>query len=206
MQNLQKEMERVIASTELGTRLLLHTCCAPCAASALPRLCEHFEVSIFYYNPNIASYEEHEKRYEQLVTLTKCLPLKIAPQLIKEPFAQQDFLQAVQGMQDAPEGGVRCDACFRVRLERTAQFAAGQNIGWAATTLSASPHKNAALLWRMGNELADKYSVKCLPCDFKKKNGVLQSIQLCKQHDIYRQSYCGCSFSHSENTPTSDFN
>lgn len=188
----QREMEREIA--QLGGRmpfLLLHACCGPCSSAVLERLMGAFQVTVFYYNPNIEPEEEYGKRLDTLKTL---LTFEKA-RLIEGAYEPQKFRAAAKGFEDAPEGGARCEKCFALRLEETAKTAAEQGFEYFTTTLSISPHKNARLLNEIGARLGESYGVRYLYADFKKKDGYKRSIELSKRFDLYRQDDCGCVYS-----------
>lgn len=176
--------------------MLLHACCAPCTTAVLERLASHFSVTLFYYNPNIAPQEEHDKRLGELERLVAGFkgeyPVGLAP---SPPYAEEEFLQAAKGMEGEPEGGLRCTACFRLRLAKTAAYAAQEGFQWFGTTLSISPHKNAPLINEIGQAMAACQGVNWLPSDFKKQDGYRRSVQLSKEMGLYRQNYCGCRYS-----------
>ncbi len=188
----QRDMEREIASLK-GERppLLLHACCGPCSSAVLERLLGAFEVTVFYYNPNIEPEEEYLKRLDTLKTL---LTFERAP-LIEGEYEPSVFHAAAHGLESAPEGGARCEKCFETRLRRTAETAAARGFTYFTTTLSVSPHKDAALLNEIGARMADEYGVRYLCADFKKKDGYKRSIELSKQFSLYRQRDCGCVYS-----------
>ena len=194
--NYNKQMKAFIA--ELQERgetpsLLLHACCAPCASHELTFLPEAFDLTVFYYNPNITDDEEREKRFAELERLLFELCPKVG--LIKGEADTQKFLAAAAGLENAPEGGLRCAKCFALRLEETAKKAAEEGIEYFATTLTLSPLKNPMLINEIGEKMAEKYGVKYLATDFKKDGGYQHSIELSKEYDLYRQNYCGCPFS-----------
>ena len=194
--NYNKQMKAFIA--ELQERgetpsLLLHACCAPCASHELTFLPEAFDLTVFYYNPNITDDEEREKRFAELERLLSELCPKVG--LIKGDADTQKFLAAAAGLENAPEGGLRCAKCFALRLEETAKKAAEEGIEYFATTLTLSPLKNPMLINEIGEKMAEKYGVKYLATDFKKDGGYQHSIELSKEYDLYRQNYCGCPFS-----------
>lgn len=198
MQNLNynKQMKATIAELqERGERpsLLLHACCAPCASHELTFLPDAFDLTVFYYNPNITENAEREKRYAELERLIA----ELCPQvgLLKGEGDEDKFLSLAEGLESAPEGGLRCAKCFALRLEETARVAAREGYEYFATTLTLSPLKNPMLLNRIGEQMAEKYGVKYLVSDFKKDGGYQHSIELSKQYDLYRQNYCGCPFS-----------
>lgn len=198
--NFQKEMENIIAENkERGIRpsLLLHACCAPCASACLMRLLEAFKITVFYYNPNITDKDEYEKR----VAETKRLILLINEEYSTDiDFAEGEyepdrFFEMAKGLENEPEQGGRCRKCYRLREEITAKLAKDKGYDYFATTLTLSPLKNAAALNEIGEELAKQYDISYLPSDFKKKDGYKLSIELSKKYGLYRQNYCGCVFS-----------
>ena len=194
--NYHKQMKAIIAEIqERGDRpsLLLHACCAPCASNELTFLPETFDLTLYYYNPNITDDAEREKRYFELERLV----LEMAPDvgILKGEGDSGKFLAAAKGLENAPEGGLRCAKCFALRLEETARRAAKEGFDFFATTLTLSPLKNPMLLNEIGQKMGEKYGVKYLPSDFKKDGGYQRSIELSKEHGLYRQNYCGCLFS-----------
>lgn len=195
MRNYREEMDSVIAS--LGSarpRLLLHSCCAPCSSYCLELLAPYFDITVFFYNPNILPQEEWEKRLFWQRALLAAVPFAAGVKLLVPGRDEAAFRVGVQGLVREPEGGARCTQCFRLRLQRTADTAEMQAFDFFATTLTVSPHKDAALINAIGEELAAGLSVKWLPTDFKKRNGYLRSIELSREFGLYRQSWCGCGF------------
>ena len=187
----QREMEREIASLGGGRpTLLLHACCGPCSSAVLERLFGAFDVTVFYYNPNIEPIEEYGRRLDALKRL---LTFEPAP-LIEGAYTPSAFHDAARGLENAPEGGARCEKCFTLRLSETARTAAERGFAYFTTTLSISPHKDARLLNAIGARLADQYGVRYLTADFKKRDGYKRSIELSKQFALYRQSDCGCVY------------
>ena len=195
VRNYQKELDLLISSLGKKPRLLLHACCAPCASYVLEYLNKYFYITLFFYNPNIDSAEEYEKRKLELARLVSELSLKNRVSIINGDYNPDLFLNASRGLEGEPERGARCDKCFALRLEESARLAKEQDFDYFCTTLSISPHKNAALLNKIGEDLAVKYGVPYLPSDFKKKGGYLRSIELSKKYNLYRQDFCGCKFS-----------
>lgn len=198
--NYQKEMEQIYSTlpdTVVPT-LLLHSCCAPCSSYVLEYLSEYFAITVFYYNPNIYPESEYALRVEEQKRLIDQLPAKNPIQLIEGNFDPKEFYQAVKGLEQIPEGGERCHACFRLRLEETARLAAKHHFDYFTTTLTISPLKNAAKLNEIGEALAQEYNLTWLPSDFKKKNGYKRSTELSAVYGLYRQDYCGCVFSKRE--------
>ena len=176
-------------------RLLLHVCCAPCSTACLERLTEAFQVTCFYYNPNIEPEAEFERRFAELGRLTREMPLPGMPQVIRGGYEHERFAELARGLEDVPEGGERCTRCYRLRLEKTAQAARDGGFDYFTTTLSVSPYKNAEKLNTIGATLAEAYGVPYLFSDFKKHDGYLRSIRLSAEYGLYRQDYCGCVYS-----------
>ena len=200
-QNFQIEMERElarIAETGERPRLLLHCCCAPCSSYVLECLNRTFDIDLFYYNPNIAPREEFDRRAEELQRLAEQLPHEGEFRVIVGEYDSEAFMNLCRGHEDDPEGGARCERCFRMRLGRAAQLAAERGSDFFTTTLTISPLKDAQLLNAIGLELAGKAGVRWLPSDFKKKNGYRRSCELSQAYGLYRQDYCGCVFSRRE--------
>lgn len=193
--NYQRELDALISSLEKTPRLLLHACCAPCSSYVLEYLSKHFEITVLYYNPNISPESEFQKRAEELRRLISEMELKNHVSFIVDDYDHGEFLNAVKGLENAPEGGERCFVCYRLRLERAAKYASQHGFDYFCSTLSISPLKNAGKLNEIGAELSEIYKVPNLPNDFKKKGGYLRSIELSREYELYRQNYCGCAFS-----------
>lgn len=177
-------------------KLLLHSCCAPCSSACLEYLVKYFDITAFYYNPNISLKEEYDKRVSEMKRLVDIYDGDVS--LAEGRYDIRDFLDAVKGLENEPEGGLRCVKCFRLRLYETARFAAENGFEYFTTTLTISPLKNAALLNALGYEAAEKFGSEFLPSDFKKRGGYQRSIELSKEYGLYRQDYCGCAFSKAE--------
>lgn len=178
--------------------LLLHACCAPCSSACLEYLSGHFDITVFYFNPNISPQSEFEKRLAEEERLLSELPLEGVVKLIAGQYDYSRFLDISKGLEDCPEGGERCFRCYRLRLEETARLAKERGFDYFCTTLTISPLKNAEKLNEIGYEAAEKYGVAWLPSDFKKKEGYKRSIELSHQYNLYRQDFCGCAFSRAE--------
>ena len=175
-------------------KLLLHTCCAPCVTVPLERLSESFNVTCYFYNPNIHPKREYRQRLEELKGLLEDLNVD----LVIGEYDVKQWFDAVKGLEHEPEGGKRCEVCFRFRLERTAKIAAERGFDCFTTVMSISPHKNAKLLNEIGNELSREYGVEYIEANFKKKDGFKRSVELSRKYNLYRQDYCGCIFSKKE--------
>ena len=199
--NYAKELERLIQKLRQEgkvPRLLLHACCAPCSSAVLEYLSQYFAITLLYYNPNIAPLEEYQKREAELRRLVSQMKFTHPVELLPCQYDGQAFVQAARGLDGEPEGGKRCEACFRLRLRYAAQEAARLRFDYYTTTLSISPMKNAPLLNQLGEEIGREFGVAHLPSDFKKKDGYKRSVQLSKEYDLYRQDYCGCAFSKAQ--------
>lgn len=199
MENYQKKLDALIST--LGNSvpsLLLHSCCAPCSSYCIEYLSQFFNITILYYNPNIAPEEEFRKRAAEQKRLVSEMQLKHPVTVVIDDYNSDEFYSAVKGMEHLKEGGERCFVCYRLRLERAAKYAAEHSFDFFCSTLSISPLKNAAKLNEIGETLSEIYPVKHLPSDFKKKNGYKRSIELSHEHGLYRQNYCGCVFSKRE--------
>lgn len=180
--------------------LLLHACCAPCSSACLEYLNGNFDITVFYYNPNISPKEEFEKRLSEEKRLISEMPLSKEIGVIEGEYNYDDFSETVKGLESVPEGGERCFKCYRIRLEKTAALAKEKGFDYFCTTLSISPLKNSQKINEIGEAVAEKYGIKWLPSDFKKKEGYKRSIELSKQYGLYRQNFCGCVFSKKEAT------
>lgn len=203
--NYGKELEtllREIGQSGKRPSLLLHACCAPCSSYVLEYLSRYFSISVLYYNPNISPKAEYEKRKTELERLLSAMPLEGSVTLLSCAYEGEAFLEAARGLEQAPEGGERCERCFRLRLRRAAQEAKTQGFDYFTTTLSISPLKNAELLNRIGEEVGAEFGVAHLPADFKKKEGYKRSIELSREYSLYRQNYCGCVFSKAQREVT----
>lgn len=188
---LDKELENIVSSNKTP-KLLLHSCCAPCSSYVIEYLSEYFEITIFYYNPNIYPYEEYMKRVEEQKEFIKKISTKNKINFIEGIYDNNRYNEIVKGLENEKEGSNRCFKCYRMRLEETIKMAKELNYDYFTTTLSISPYKNSNKLNEIGIELEQEYNVKYLYADFKKKNGYKRSIELSKIYNLYRQDYCGC--------------
>ena len=193
--NYQLELDRITASLSGRPRLLLHSCCGPCSSYVLEYLTRYFEVFLSYYNPNIQPREEYELRLENQLCVLERIP---GVTLVPCGYDGGAYDEAVRGLEDEPEGGARCTECFKLRLDFAAREAKRLGCDYFATTLTVSPHKDAQRINAIGEALAGKYGVKWLPGDFKKRDGYKRSIELSREFGLYRQNYCGCLFSKTE--------
>ena len=181
---------------ETKKKLLLHACCGPCSTACLERLYPDFDVTVFYYNPNITDEAEYRYREEELKRFLAAWQPDISFEAGR--YDPQDYYTCARGLEQEPEGGARCRACFLLRLEETARQAKAQGFDAFDTTLTVSPYKNYAVIAEIGQALAEQYGVAYLGGNYKKQNGYQRSIELSKEYGLYRQDYCGCEFSKAE--------
>ena len=196
--NYQKELDKLISNLEKEgkvPRLLLHSCCAPCSSYVLEYLSDYFEITVFYYNPNIFPESEYTKRILEQQMLIQDMNVKHPVSFLAGSYERERFYEIAKGLERLKEGGDRCFKCYELRLEEAAKIATEGEFDYFTTTLSISPMKNAEKLNEIGNKVGVKYGVSYLQSDFKKKNGYKRSIELSKEFGLYRQDYCGCEFS-----------
>ena len=173
-------------------RLLLHSCCAPCSSAVLERLAENFDITIYYYNPNIDTKLEFMRRSEELEKL-RVLGIKF--NVVIEEYKPDEYDVAVKGKENLGEGSERCYECYKLRLEKTARYASENDYDLFTTTLSISPYKKASWLSQIGRNFEELYKIAYLDKDFKKKDGYKRSLELSRELGLYRQDYCGCKYS-----------
>ncbi len=176
-------------------KLLLHVCCAPCSSYVLEYLNNYFDITVFYYNPNISSKDEYNKRLNEEIRFVKEYPFKNKVVVVNGEYDNLEFEKIISGLENEKEGGIRCFKCYRLRLEKSAQYAKENNFDYFTTTLTISPYKNSKVINEIGNDLSLQYGIKYLFSDFKKKNGYKRSIELSHEYNLYRQDYCGCKYS-----------
>lgn len=198
--NYQKELEKLIAKLQKEERvpkLLIHSCCAPCSSYLLEYLADYFEITVFYYNPNIFPESEYTKRILEQQMLIEKMRVKHPVSFLAGSYDRERFYELARGLERVKEGGERCFKCYHLRLEETAKIAKEGEFDYFTTTLSISPLKNADRLNEIGRKLGEKYGIEYLLSDFKKKNGYKRSIELSKEYGLYRQDYCGCEYSYA---------
>lgn len=180
-------------------KLLLHSCCGPCSTAVIDRLANEYDITVYFYNPNITDREEYQKRKESQIRFIELYNCgrndENAISFIEGPYDPNNFYVETKGLEKEPEGGRRCEKCFMLRMKETANIASRNNYQCFGTTLSVSPHKNNNLISRIGQELESILDVSFLDEDFKKKAGFQRSVQMSKEYELYRQVYCGCEFS-----------
>ena len=196
--NYAQQMDAVLATLgDTRPRLLLHACCGPCSSAVLEQLCRYFEITVLYYNPNTWPAAEYHRRGEELQKFVAAAhPLGVT--VVEDTYDPQQFYTAVAGLENEPERGERCTVCYRMRLERAAQYARAHGFNWFTTTLSISPVKDPVRLNTIGCELAQQYGLNYLQSEFRKKDGYKRSLALSAEYGLYRQDYCGCIFSKQE--------
>jgi len=193
-------------------KLLLHSCCAPCLTSVYERLAPRYDLVVFWYNPNIWPQAEHDKRLNVLKNYCQTIGAQIIIDEYDYKIEHAAWLKLIEGLEKCTEGGQRCVKCFEMRLIRTAKVATAKNFDYFATELSVSPHKNAETINTLGKAIqnflpqltpspSNNYP-EYLVSDFKKQDGFKRSVEICREHNIYRQNYCGCEFS-IKNSPAS---
>lgn len=196
--NYQKELDQIITSqaeTKKVPRLLLHSCCAPCSSYVLEYLSQYYEITIYFYNPNIYPQTEFLKRLAEEESLVSRMEFTHPVRVLGGAWDSGDFYRAARGYEQEPEGGMRCYRCYGLRLREAAKVALAGGYDYFTTTLTISPLKDAETLNKLGEALGKEFSVAWLPSDFKKKEGYKRSIELSKQYGLYRQNYCGCVYS-----------
>ena len=197
-ENYDKQLQLLIEKNKnenIVPNLLLHSCCAPCSSYVIFYLSNYFNITIIYYNPNISPYFEYLKRKKEQIRLINSMNVKYKVNIIDCDYDNDLYENSIKGLEFEPERGNRCTICFGLRLDKTARVAKENSFDYFATTLTLSPYKNAKLINQIGFEIGDKYSIKYLASDFKKREGYKKSIELSKLYNLYRQDYCGCKYS-----------
>ena len=193
--NYQLVLDDTLKKINGVPKLLLHVCCAPCSSYVLEYLSNYFEITVFYYNPNIDTLEEYQKRYNESSRFTSSFKTKNPVRFVGLPHLKEEYEEKIKGLEQEKEGGSRCFVCYRLRLEKACLYAKEHNYDYFTTTLTISPLKNSKKINEIGGELEKEYGVKYLYSDFKKREGYKRSIVLSHEYDLYRQDYCGCKYS-----------
>ena len=193
--NYSDKCEEILNNLDGKKRLLLHSCCGPCSSYVITYLTKFFDITILYYNPNIFPYDEYLKRKEEQIRLINEIDTENSLDIIDCDYDNDLYEKLIKGLEQEPERGKRCNVCYLMRLDKTAAIAKENGYDFFCTTLSVSPYKNANLINEYGSSLEDKYRVRWLYSDFKKKDGYKQSILLSQKYNLYRQNYCGCVYS-----------
>ncbi len=195
--NYKKIFDEEIAKIHSGGKkptLLLHACCAPCSSAVLEKIAGIFDITLYFYNPNISPESEFVFRLNELNRLIGEMDFN-GMEIVAPEYNNGEFEAIVKGMETLPEGGERCRQCYSLRLEKSVVYAKENSFDYVTTTLSISPHKNAQWLNEIGLELGEKYGVRYLCSDFKKEEGYKRSCALSEKYNLYRQDYCGCKYS-----------
>jgi len=203
--NYQKQLDEILKSInpqEKKPTLLLHACCGPCSSYVIEYLSSYFDITIFYYNPNIYPKKEYERRLNELEDfIPRFEPaVKNKVKIVVSTYEPKDFFEATNvlnevELQQEAEKGIRCRRCYEFRMKKAYAYAAENNFDWFCTTLSISPFKDSVMINEIGTELEEENSVRFLTSDFKKKGGFLRSLELSREYGLYRQDYCGCLYS-----------
>ncbi|MBU1202532.1 epoxyqueuosine reductase QueH [Patescibacteria group bacterium] len=172
-------------------KLLLHTCCASCSIYVLDQLAHEYDLTIFFYDPNIHPRKEYNLRRDEMKNYAKKIGLKFE----EGEYNSSEWFKKTKGLENEPERGRRCDACFDLRLSKTATKAKAEGYDTFATVLSISPHKDYAKISMIGQSLANQLGIEFLDRDWKKKDGFKISSKMSKEEGFYRQDYCGCVYS-----------
>ena len=199
--NYQRELEQILEKLKKEgkiPKLFLHSCCAPCSSYVLEYLSEYFEITVFYYNPNIYPPKEYEERAREQKRFIEQFPARYPISYVEGKYDTKRFYEIAKGLEHIPEGGERCFRCYELRMREAAMLAKEGGYDFFTTTLSISPLKNAQKLNEIGEALQTELGIRHLPSDFKKKGGYQRSTQLSKEYELYRQNYCGCVFSKNE--------
>lgn len=193
--NYNKVCEEILNSIDGKKKLLLHSCCAPCSSYVISYLTNYFDITVFYYNPNIYPYDEYLKRKEEQIKLINEIDKVNSVEILDCDYDNVLYQELIKGLENEPERGNRCKVCYLMRMEKTAEVASSKGFDYFCTTLSVSPYKNSTWINEFGELLEQKYNVKWLYSDFKKKDGYKNSILLSNKYNLYRQDYCGCVYS-----------
>lgn len=184
------EIARINASGQ-RPRMVLHICCAPCSAYVLELLKEAFELTLYFYDPNIHPKEEYDMRRDEMRRYATDFSIPF----FEGPYDVEKWFDMTKGHKDSREGSERCFICYDMRMREAARFAIENSFEYFGTVLSISPHKNSKKINEIGVLLSAEYGIKYLEADFKKRDGFKKSIDLSREHGLYRQNYCGCVYS-----------
>jgi predicted adenine nucleotide alpha hydrolase (AANH) superfamily ATPase len=179
-------------------RLLIHICCAPDASVGIERLTSDWAAEGLFYNPNIHPPAEYKKRLAAMDELSEAVGFSFQ----SGEYNPDQWMIMVQGLEDEPEKGLRCEACIRERLRATARAARDKGFNAFAAVITVSPHKDAGMINRLGAAAGDEFGIEYVPTDLKKQDGFKRSVKLSKQYGIYRQDYCGCEYSRNRDKPS----
>ncbi len=201
MKNYDALFQEEIANIEGRPKLLLHVCCGPCCSNVVKELHELFDITIYYSNSNIYPEAEYDRRYEELCDFIKRFNEDYNDdiEVFEDEYNYAEYYEHLSPVGVLGEGSVRCRLCYALRMERAHRYAKKNHFDYWTTVLSVSPHKNSQWI----NEIGEPYNQKddtlrFLHSDFKKRDGYKKSVEMAKEYGLYRQNYCGCSFSYKE--------
>ncbi len=194
--NYQKVLLNLVATFKDKPNLLLHSCCGPCSTEVINFLKDYFNITVYYYNPNIEPQEEYLKRKKEQIRFINEYNKEHHDKInyLECNYENEKFKDATIGLENEKEGGARCPKCFYLRLKTTAQKAKEENFAYFGTTLTVSPHKNSEIINKIGEEIAKEVGTNYIYGDFKKNDGYKKSIEYSKIYNLYRQNYCGCLY------------
>lgn len=193
--NYQLVLDEILKNLKGVPKLLLHACCAPCSSYVISYLANYFEITILYYNPNIDTLEEFNYRFKELERFVREYPTKYSVNVVNIGYLKEEYDNISYGLEDEPERGKRCLKCYKLRLDKSFQYAKENNFDYITTTLTLSPYKNSKVINEIGKELEEQYHFPYLYSDFKKRDGYKKSVILSHEYNLYRQDYCGCKYS-----------
>ncbi len=196
--NCHNKLNEIIANLDYIPKLLLHSCCAPCSSHVISYLTNYFDITIYYYNPNIEPLEEYNKRKKEQIKFIKNFKSINKLSFEDADYENELYKDKIKGYENYPEGSIRCTNCFELRLDKTAKHAKDNKFDYFGTTLTVSPHKNSEIINSLSEKIAKKYNIAYIYGNFKKENGYKKSIELSKKYELYRQDYCGCIYSKKE--------
>ena len=175
------------------SRLLLHSCCAPCAGEIMEAVAaSDIDTTVYFYNPNIHPIEEYELRKEENKRYCEALNFKF----IDADYDKDNWFDRIKGLEDEPERGQRCTKCFDMRFERSALFAHENNFSLFATTLGISRWKDLNQVNNSGLRAANRYdNLTFWDFNWRKQGGSSRMIEISKREEFYQQEYCGCVYS-----------
>ena len=191
--NYQNKLNELISTLDMKPKLLLHSCCGPCSTWVISYLKDYFDITVYYYNPNIEPEEEYQHRKQEQIRFIK-ENKEVSVSFLDCDYDNLSFKDIARGLEKEKEGGARCSKCFYLRLKKTALKAKENNFDYFGTTLTVSPHKNSEVINKMGEAVSKECNIPFIYGDFKKQDGYKKSIELSKKYDLYRQDYCGCLY------------
>lgn len=195
--NYQKVLMEIVNNLEGKPKLLLHSCCGPCSTEVIDFLKDYFEITVYYYNPNIEPWEEYLKRKKEQLRFIQIFNSENKDKIIhflESDYDNESYLGVAKGLEEEKEGGARCSKCFYLRLKKTASKAKEMGFDYFGTTLTVSPHKNSQVINRIGESISKEVEIKYIYGDFKKNEGYKKSIEFSRKYSLYRQDYCGCHY------------